>query len=340
MVKGSNERNWGDIQMAYLTKHILVTIPVSEDHKKYLEKMSAGGQYNCCFEYVENSRLTDAMLGKANAIIGNVPADRLAAAKNLEWFQLNSAGADAYTKPGILPADTVLTNATGAYGLAVSEHMLALVFDLIRRFHEYHANQEKHQWKAMGKIASVEGSTVLVLGLGDIGGDFARKMKALGAYVIGVRRTNKDMPEYLDEQHQMDDLDELLGRADIVAMVLPGGDATNHLMDERRLRLMKKGAFLINVGRGNAIDPKALLTVLNEGHLGGCGLDVTEPEPLPEDDPLWDAPGLVITPHVAGNFWLDETFERIVRIAGNNLEAWVNGKELGNVVDFATGYRK
>lgn len=340
MACGCDKGDWRYIQLAYLTKNILVTIPVTEEHKKYLEKKAADGQYNCCFEYVESSRLTDEMLKKANVIIGNVPADRLPAAKNLEWFQLNSAGADAYIKPGILPEQTVLTNATGAYGLAVSEHMLALVFDLIRRFHQYHANQEKHQWKAMGKIASVEGSTVLVLGLGDIGGDFAKKMKALGAYVIGVRRTNRNKPDYLDEQHQLADLDQLLGRADIVAMVLPGGDATNHLMDERRLRLMKQGAFLINVGRGNAIDPKALLKVLEAGHLGGCGLDVTEPEPLPADDPLWDAPGLVITPHVAGNFWLDETFERIVRIAGDNLDAWTGGREMKNVVDFATGYRK
>ena len=124
-----------------------------------------------------------------------------------------------------------------------------------------------------------------VLGLGDIGGDYARKVHALGAHVIGVRRTNRNKPDYLDEQHTMDDLDTLLGRADIVAMVLPGGSTTNHIMDERRLRLMKKGAYLINVGRGNAIDPAALKAVLKDGHLGGCGLDVTEPEPLPPEEP-------------------------------------------------------
>jgi len=162
----------------------------------------------------------------------------------------------------------------------------------------------------------------------------------LGAHVIGVRRTNRNKPDYLDEQHTMDDLDMLLGRADIVAMVLPGGSATNHIMDERRLRLMKKGAYLINVGRGNAIDPDGLYKALKDGHLGGCGLDVTEPEPLPADSPLWDLENLVITPHVAGNFFLPETFERIVRIAGENLAAWANGTPYRNVVDFTTGYRK
>ena len=224
--------------------------------------------------------------------------------------------------------------------LVDSEHMLGLTFDLIRRLNQYHANQAEHVWKAMGNIISVEGSTILVLGLGDIGGDYARKVHALGAHVIGVRRTNRNKPDYLDEQHTMDDLDMLLGRADIVAMVLPGGSATNHIMDERRLRLMKKGAYLINVGRGNAIDPAALKAVLKDGHLGGCGLDVTEPEPLPPEDELWAMDHVVITPHVAGNFFLAEAFERIVKIAGENLKAWASGEELKNVVDFSTGYRK
>lgn len=326
--------------MEHLMKEILVTIPVTETHKKFLEEKASAGNYNCCFRYVPGKSVTDADAARANVIIGNIAPKFLESAKELEWLQLNFAGADAYTKPGVLPEKTVLTNATGAYGLAVSEHMLALVFDLIRRFNQYHANQTAHQWKSMGNIISVEGSTVLILGLGDIGGDFARKMKALGAYTIGVRRTRREKPEYLDEQYTMEELDSLLGRADIVAMVLPGGPATNHLMDERRLRLMKQGAYLINVGRGNAIDPKALCTVLKEGRLGGCGLDVTEPEPLPADDPLWDMGNVVITPHVAGNFFLPETLERIVRIAGDNLEAWSQGKELKNVVDFATGYRK
>ncbi|MBR0306475.1 MAG: D-2-hydroxyacid dehydrogenase, partial [Lachnospiraceae bacterium] len=169
---------------------------------------------------------------------------------------------------------------------------------------------------------------------------YAKKVKALGAYTIGIRRTNKNKPEYLDEQYTLDEIDNLLPRADIVAMVLPGGEATHHLMDERRLRLMKKGSYLINVGRGNAIDPKALLTVMQEGHLGGCGLDVTEPEPLPADDPLWACGNVVITPHVAGNFFLQETFERIVRIAGTNMEAWANDGEFTTIVDFATGYKK
>lgn len=326
--------------MENLTKKILVTIPVAKEHKTYLERQAAAGESKCLFSYVPGKEATEADVAEANVIIGNLSPELIKKAESLEWLQLNSAGADQYVKPGILKPGVMLTNATGAYGLAVSEHMLAMTFDLIRHFHLYRDNQKKHIWKSMGNIISVAGSTILVLGIGDIGGDYAKKVKALGAYVIGVRRTAKEKPDYLDEQYTLEELDGLLGRADIVAMVLPGGEATHHLMDERRLGLMKPGAYLLNVGRGNAVDPAALKEALQNGHLGGCALDVTEPEPLLKDSELWDVERLLITPHVAGNFFLRETFERIVRIAGRNLEAWVLNKDLENQVDFETGYKK
>lgn len=338
MAEGSHQSDWRGLYMEGLTKEILVTIPVTETHKRYLEEQASSGEYHCSIRYKAGKEVEAEDVKRANVIIGNVRPELLHYASGLELFQLNSAGADSYTGPGILPEGAVLANAKGAYGLAVSEHMLALTFSLIRRLPEYGKRQASHQWSPAGNIISVEGSVVLVLGLGDIGGDYARKMKALGAYVIGIRRTEKEKPEYLDEQYTMEQLDEVLGRADIVAMVLPGGDATNHVIDERRLDLMKEGAYLINVGRGSAIDPDALYQALTEGHLGGCGLDVTEPEPLPEDSPLWDLDHVIITPHVAGNFFLAETFERIVRIAGENLNAWANKKPLKNVVNLKAGY--
>ena len=181
-----------------------------------------------------------------------------------------------------------------------------------------------------------------MVGLGDIGGEYAKRMKALGSYTIGLRRTEGEKLDYLDEVFTTEHLDELLPRADFVALSLPNSPATYHIMDERRLRLMKKTAFLLNVGRGSAIDPEALNRVLHDGWLGGCGVDVTEPEPLPEDSPLWDAPRMYITPHISGQYHLQETFERIVRIAGGNLEKFLAGEKdsMKNLVDFKTGYRR
>ena len=184
--------------MADLEKNILVVIPVNEAHKKFLEEKAASGDKNCCIRYVSGGEVTKEDAERANVIIGNVDPSLLSGTKNLELLQLNSAGADLYIKAGVMPEGAVLANATGAYGLAVSEHMLGLTFDLIRHLNQYHANQAEHVWKAMGNIISVEGSTILVLGLGDIGGDYARKVHALGAHVIGVRRMNRNKPDYLD----------------------------------------------------------------------------------------------------------------------------------------------
>ena len=155
--------------MADLEKNILVVIPVNEDHKKFLEEKAASGDKNCCIRYVNGEEVTKEDVEQANVIVGNVDPSLISGAKNLELLQLNSAGADLYIKAGVMPEGAVLANATGAYGLAVSEHMLGLTFDLIRRLNQYHANQAEHVWKAMGNIISVEGSTILVLGLGDIG---------------------------------------------------------------------------------------------------------------------------------------------------------------------------
>lgn len=318
--------------------HILVVIPVEDRHKRYLEGI---GQ-SCQFEYVSPGSVTEEQVRAADIIIGNVSPAMLKEAENLKWIQLNSAGSDNYCKPGILKPGALLTNATGAYGLAISEYMVGMSFMLQNKLYQYYQNQMGHQWKDMGKVTSVYGSTTLVVGLGDIGGEYAARMKALGSYTIGVKRTPGKKPEYLDELYTTEQLDELLPRADFVSLSLPNTPNTCHIMDERRLRLMKPGAYLLNVGRGNAIDGDALCKVLHEGHLGGCGVDVTDPEPLPADHPLWNAPRMVITPHISGQYHLQETFERIVKIAGRNLERFLSGQEeqMENLVDFETGYRR
>ncbi len=317
---------------------ILVIIPVEEKHKRYLEDIGK----SCLFEYTSPALVTEKQVQAADIIIGNVNISMLKGAENLQWIQLNSAGSDSYSRPGVLREGVMLTNATGAYGLAISEYMVGMSFMLQKKFYQYYSNQIKHQWKDQGTVTSIYGSVTLAVGLGDIGGEYAARMKALGSYTIGVKRTQGRKPDYLDELYTTEQLDDLLPRADFVSLSLPNTPQTFHLMDERRLRLMKPGAFLLNVGRGSVIDTDALCRVLQEGHLGGCGVDVTDPEPLPADHPLWDAPRMVITPHISGQYHLQETFERIVRIAGRNLEKFLAGKkeEMENQVDFETGYRR
>ena len=276
----------------------------------------------------------------ANVLLGNVPPAMLSGSPALEWVQTGSAGVEDYIKPGVLAPDALLTNATGAYGLAIAEHMLGMLLMLLKKLELYRDAQRTGAWQSQGAVKAVYGSTVLVLGMGDIGGEFGRRCKALGAKVIGVRRSPRPCPDYADEVHLLADLDQLLPQADVVAVTLPGTEATRGLMDRVRLAKMKEGAVLLNVGRGFIVDTEALCDALESGRLAGAGLDVTDPEPLPAGHRLWNIPTAVVTPHVSGHYHLRETHQRIVNIFAENLRRFQAGEPLRNQVDFATGYRR
>ena len=313
--------------------NILVTPPVNEKHKAMLENACPGGD----FHYVLLENVKEEDVKEADVIIGNIPLDLVGKCERLKLLHLNMAGADGY--PERMPEGAVLANSSGAYGLAISEHMLGMLLSIKKKLYNYHANQLHSLWQDEGGVTSIEDAVVLSVGMGDIGGEFTRKCKLLGAYTMGIRRTLREKPEWLDELHTLSELDELLPRADVVALSLPSGKDSNGLMDERRLRLMKPGAVLINVGRGKAIKTDALRKVCCEGRIYAA-LDVTDPEPLPADHPLWNTPNVYITPHISGFFHLPQTLDRIIKISAENLRRFVSGETILNRVDSATGYRQ
>ncbi|MEF2801224.1 MAG: D-2-hydroxyacid dehydrogenase [Acutalibacter sp.] len=330
-------------------KRALVTIPTGERHRNLLQQAAPGWEFRfrgtdtlVCApqEALPGQPVTQEDVDWAQVILGNVPAAMLHGSPALEWLQTNSAGVEPYIQPGVLAGDTLLTNATGAYGLAIAEHMLGMLLELFKKLELYRDAQKSGAWQSQGAVKAVYGSTVLVLGMGDIGGEFAARCKALGAKVIGVRRSPRPCPEYADEVHLLEDLDSLLPQADVVAITLPGTDATRGLMSRERLAKMKEGAVLLNVGRGFIVDTEALCDALERGHLSGAGVDVTDPEPLPPTHRLWNIPTAVVTPHISGFYHLRETHERIVGIFLENLRHFQAGEPLRNLVDFATGYRK
>lgn len=330
-------------------KRALVTIPTGERHRNLLQQAAPGWEFRfrgtdtlVCApqEALPGQPVTQEDVDWAQVILGNVPAAMLHGSPVLEWLQTNSAGVEPYIQPGVLAGDTLLTNATGAYGLAIAEHMLGMLLELFKKLELYRDAQKSGAWQSQGAVKAVYGSTVLVLGMGDIGGEFAARCKALGAKVIGVRRSPRPCPEYADEVHLLEDLDSLLPQADVVAVTLPGTDATRGLMSRERLAKMKEGAVLLNVGRGFIVDTEALCDALERGHLSGAGVDVTDPEPLPPTHRLWNIPTAVVTPHISGFYHLRETHERIVGIFLENLRHFQAGEPLRNLVDFATGYRK
>ncbi len=320
---------------------IIVTPPFTEEQKERIRK--AAGSEEPLFRL--KSEITQELLSDADVILGNLDSpSQVRWAPGLKWIQLNNAGTEGYCEPGLLPEGAVLTNATGAYGLAISEHMIACLFMLRKKLNLYYEDQLRREWKREGHVGVIQGTTVLVIGLGDIGRTFARKMKALGCYTIGIRRrvSEKAVPEdaVADEVHGMEELDRLLSRADVVALSLPGNASTYHVLNRERIGLLKPNAIVLNVGRGTAIDTDALSDALYAGNIAGAALDVTDPEPLPAEHPLWGAPGALITPHISGGYSLPETLAQICDIFAENLERFRKGEPLRNVVDMRTGYCK
>ncbi len=313
---------------------IVVLLPVGESHKRLLEEKAPEAE----FLYGNPNTVDIERMRDADIIFGNPSPELIKSSNDLKWVQLQSAGIGEYADKSILPDNVLLTNASGAYGHAISEYMLGTLLMLYKKLHIYRDQQNSCQWSYAGKVRTIVNSTALIVGLGDIGSDFARKLKALGAYTIGIRRKDTNKPEYVDELHLMDEFQSLLPRADIVAFSLPETPHTRKIMNSGTLALMKQDAVLINVGRGSAVDTDALCDALEDGRLLGAALDVTDPEPLPKDHRLWRMDNAIITPHVSGGFSLQETFESIVGIFASNLEAYLNGKELLNLVDRSAGY--
>ncbi|MBR5928008.1 MAG: D-2-hydroxyacid dehydrogenase [Spirochaetia bacterium] len=314
-------------------KTVLVVLPVEERHKKLLESSYPEGKFIYCQKDYQE------YLKDAQILIGNIPPEEIKLGKKLEFIQTNNAGVEQYTVPGVIPSNIKFCCASGCYGLAISEYMLACVLSLIKHLNMYRIYQQDHDWKDAGHVTSIYGSKTLVIGLGDIGSEFGQRMHLLGSSVTGIRRHTDSKPEWLEAIYPLEKLDDIIGDFDFVALSIPNTKATAHLMDLNRLKKMKKSAILINVGRGNAVVTADLCKALNEGIIAGAAVDVTDPEPLPADNPLWDARNIIITPHTSGQYHLPETFERIVRLAAENLKAYTTGQPLKSLVDFKTGYR-
>ncbi len=312
---------------------VLVVLPLNERQKEKLEK----NFWHKEFIYCMPEAVTREMLAGVEVILGNIPPQLLKSARSLKWLQLSNAGTEGYCD-GALPEGVILTNATGAYGLAISEHMIGMLFELQKKLNLYCLNQAAHLWKQEGHVRVIQGSRVLVIGMGNIGTVFAQKMKALGCKTVGIKRRDGRKPEGVDDLYTLERLEQQIPRADIVAMCLPGNKDTYHLMNRERIGMMKKGAVLLNVGRGSTLDTEALLEALQEERLSGAALDVTDPEPLPKNHPFWDMKNVIITPHSSGGFSLPETLEQILDICIANLECYLVKRPLRNVVDFKTGY--
>lgn len=269
----------------------------------------------------------------AEIIVGQPPED-LSGAKLL---QSTNAGVEKLLSR--IPEDVIITNVTGAFGVVVSEYIIGGVLALSRRLFRYREQQRRHIWQEIPQENLLYGKNALILGCGDIGTATAEKLRAFGMSITGIRRSPAPTHGF-DRVFGMDMLGELLPETDLLICCLPHTPETIGLLSASRIALVKRGALLVNVGRGSLIDESALISALKNGRLSGAVLDVFALEPLPESSPLWDMENVLITPHISGPSFghFPEVERRIAGICADNISRYLSGNPLVNVIDRSGGY--
>ena len=272
-------------------------------------------------------------------VFGYIPPELLPSAKQMRWLCSASAGVDHYMDESLWPnPNCILTNSSGAYGPTISEHIVMVSLMLLRRMPEYLPTIDRHEWAHFTPIHSITGSRVVILGTGDIGSHTARRMKALGASVTGVSRNGKAAEPSFNKVLPTGELNSVLPTADLLILALPSTPETLNILSRDRIALLPPTAYVINVGRGTAIDQNALAEALQTRRLSGAALDVLVPEPLPADHPLWTCPNTIITPHISGNMSLGLTCQLAVDLFCQDLARYAAGEPLAQLVDRTRGY--
>jgi phosphoglycerate dehydrogenase-like enzyme len=266
------------------------------------------------------------------AILWDLPDDIARLAPNLRWMQSVSAGVDKYDVAALADAGIRLTNASGIAAASMSEFVLARLLQVWKELRFLDARQDRREWKTHFGT-EVAGKTVGVAGLGAIGRQVARRLRAFDIEVLATRASARpgDLDPDVDTLYPADDLDTMLSRCDAVVACLPTTDVTVDLFDEGRFSAMPAGSIFCNVGRGVQVVESDLIAALESGHLAAAVLDVTRTEPLPADSPLWGAPNVYLSPHSSAS--LDRYAENLETLIVENLRRFITGDALLNEVN-------
>jgi phosphoglycerate dehydrogenase-like enzyme len=282
-----------------------------------------------------------ALAKDADAVLGFCSADVLAAGPGIRWVQSFSAGVERCVSiPALRERGILLTNMQRVAGPVMAEHVMAMMLAYARGLHFYIPERMATRWTRElpppGRMITLEGKTVLVVGLGGIGVEVARRAHALGMRVVATRASGREGPPFVSYVGLPDELVKLAAEADFVVNTAPLTPATTRMFDAKFFAAVKPGAFFVNVGRGQSVVQDELIAALRSGRLGGAGLDVTEPEPLPAGSPLWQMQNVILTPHVSAQSDVDDSVR--IAVAVENLRRYVAGEKMLSVVDVARGY--
>ncbi len=260
--------------------------------------------------------------------------------KNLKWMCVTSAGVDFLMKPGLFANENCLVSySSGAYGVSIAEHIIAVTLMMMRRLTIQYALTLNKQWGTPMPQRSLKDCRITVLGTGDIGCTFAKRVRAFEPEnIIGVSKSGKCEETIFDRMIKTEDLDNVLPNTDLLVMSLPDTPLTRGILSRERMEMLPEDAYVVNVGRGSAIDEEALADCLDEGRLAGAALDVFSVEPLPPSSRLWTTKNLLITPHIAGNLTLEHTMDKNVEMFCEDLVNFAEGRELKHLLDKNKGY--
>ena len=277
------------------------------------------------------------LLARAEVMLDVDPpstTDFLRRVPRLRWIQTSSSGIGEWIRRlGLVDASVVVTNAAGIHARPLAEFVVFAMLYFAKRWPRMVAEQRAHHWERCA-IDTLDGKTLGIIGLGQVGRMVAQFARPFGVRVIGIRRSGADSG--VDQVYRPDQLDAVLQLSDYLVLSVPHTSQTVGLIGARELGLLKSGAVLINIARGSIIDEPALIDSLRSGHLGGAALDVVSSEPLAPDSPLWDIPNVLITPHSMSTA-CDEN-ERLTDLFCDNLRRYLNGEPLRNQVNKTRGY--
>ena len=308
-----------------------------EDFLDLLEARFPDVAFTCCPSYqalpgVLAEVAPEVIYGIRFAGTPGFPREAILASPGLGWFSVGGSGTD-HLAPWD-PARLTVTNAAGVAADMMAQYALGAVLSLTLGFPAFERAQRERR-RTPARVAGIDGKTVALVGLGHTGRAAARRFKAMGFRVIGVR-ANPQPTADVDEVFGAGQLHQALAAADVAVICVPLTDATRHAIDAAAIAAMRPGALLVDVSRGGVVDGEALLEALRSGHLAGAALDVFETEPLPPESPFWGLDNVIITPHSSSEY--DGWERRSAEMFSDNLERFRRGEPLVNVVDPARGY--
>lgn len=320
-----------------MPRYLTVVIPyLREDQRGPLLEAARRNGFEVSFfrsnaEALPHLAEAEVILGSGTELIRHAP--------KLRWFCSMTAGVEHYLRADVVPADVLFTNSAGAFGVSIAEHVMMVTLELLRNQEGYRRIMQERQWVRNLPFRSIKGSRILILGTGDIGIEAARRFRGFDpALIRGINRSGRCEEDCFDRIGTREDLEDWLPQTDILVMSLPGTPYTRHYLDAGLIGLLPPQAIVINVGRGMTIDQEALVQALQEGRIAGAALDVFEQEPVPQDSPLWEMPGLIMTPHISGNMALPYTVKRCVELFVEDLDRYCQGQPLLRTVDRKAGY--